>query len=105
MAEFQLTNDRLIVRGILDSDGELQLRKGLQQLLASGAAAVTVDLSKVESINSICVGSLVAAWIDFRSAGKRAALVASPAVRKVLDLTGLSNVFGGTAGPARSGPG
>lgn len=77
----------------MDSNAELQLRSGLRQLISSAGTEVTVDLSKVESISSICVGALVAAWIDFRAAGKRPKLVASSAVKKVLDMTGLSNVL------------
>ena len=93
MASFNLSGGRLTASGILDADAQHQLRYNCERLLAGDAEVVTVDLSKVDAITSVCVGTLVALWIDLRSAGRRAELKASPGVRKVLDMTGLIPVL------------
>lgn len=93
MAVFDLHTDRLTVSGILDTDAQDQLRYNCEKLLAGSAEAVTIDLSEVERITSVCVGTLVALWIDLCSAGRRAKLTASPEVKKILDMTGLAAVL------------
>lgn len=105
MAIFKVTEGRLTVSGILDSDSEAQLRDGFEKLVAGGAETVTVDLSEVELITSICIGALVVLWIDLTAAGKRAELITSPAVKKVLDMTGLSAVLMVETGKKPSGGG
>ena len=105
MARFELTGDRLKITGILDTSAEVQLRDGLQKLLDSGAEVVTVDLSEVKMITSVCIGALVVLWIDLCEAGRRGKLLTSPSVKKVLDMTGLTTVLMDTAGLAPPGPG
>ncbi|MHC5056789.1 MAG: STAS domain-containing protein [Planctomycetota bacterium] len=104
MAEFDRGDDGLAVRGSLDGDSEGKLRRHLQVLLSGDAETVTVNLSKVDSISSICVGSLVAFWIDLRPSGRRMKVAPSPAVRKVLDMTGLSGVFAKAASVRKPPP-
>ena len=102
MASFNLTGGRLTASGILDADAQDQLKHNCEKLLAGDAEVVTVDLSKVDVITSVCVGTLVALWIDLGSAGRRAKLKTSPGVRKVLEMTGLTPVLmreEGTGGP------
>ncbi len=98
MANFELIGNRLEISGILDTSAEAQLRDGLQKLIDSGAEVVTADLSKVEMITSVCIGALVVLWIDLCEAGRRGQLITSPAVKKVLDMTGLSAVLLDAAG-------
>ena len=98
MASFSFSGDRLTASGILDADAQDQLSINCEKLLAGDAEAVTVDLSEVDVITSVCVGTLVALWIDLRSAGRRVKLKASPGVRKVLDMTGLTAVLMGEEG-------
>ncbi len=105
MARFELSGDRLKISGILDTNAEAQLRDGLQKLLDSGAEVVTADLSGVEMITSVCIGALVVLWIDLCGAGRRGQLVTSPAVKKVLDLTGLTAVLMDAAGMKPPGSG
>ena len=93
MAEFDRGDDGLSVTGSLDGKAESKLRRHLQVLLSGDAETVTINLSKVDFISSICVGSLVAFWVDLRPSGRRMKIAPSPAVRKVLDMTGLSGVF------------
>ncbi len=98
MASFDLSGDRLSVSGALDANAQSQLSDHCRKLLDSGGDAVTIDLSGVEMITSVCIGTLVATWIDLNSAGKRAELVASSGVMKVLDLVGLTQMFIGGGG-------
>ena len=93
MAEFDRSDEVLVVTGSLDGDSESKLRRHLQVLLGGESDPVTIDLSKVDFISSVCVGSLVAFWVDLRPAGRRMKIAPSAAVRKVLDMTGLSGVF------------
>ena len=105
MAEFDRRDDGLTVTGPLDAESESKLRRHLNVLLGEEAETVAIDLSKVNSISSVCVGQLVAFWIDLRPAGRRMKLVPSPAVRKVLDMTGLTGVFARAASERRkAGP-
>ncbi len=105
MAQFKLTRDRLVASGVLDSSAEPQLRQAFEDLLAGGAEAVTVDLSGVEMISSVCVGALVVLWLDLRAAGRWGQLLTSPAVKRILDMTGLTTVLTAEAGTAPSDAG
>ncbi len=93
MAEFKLSSSRLVVRGDLDEDGEIEMRECCRELLQHGADPVTVDLSKAGRIASVCIGTLVAFWIDLREAGRRGKIVPSPSVMRVLEMTGLAGVL------------
>ncbi len=98
MASFVVVEDRLTVNGVLDSDAEKELRDQLQLLFDSGTGNVTIDLSGVGMITSVCIGALVVFWIDLCEADRRANLIASPEVKKVLDMTGLTAVLMDSAG-------
>ena len=98
MARFDLSADQLAVTGDLDSDAEVGFKGALQKLFESGAEVVTVNLSEVTAISSVCVGALVVLWVDLCSDRRRVRLVASPPVKKVLDMTGLSKALGAEAG-------
>ncbi len=104
MAEFERSDDGLVVTGPLDTDAATKLGRHLQVLLEGDAEVLTVDLSKVKYISSICVGSLVAFWVDLRPAGRRMKVAPSPAVRKVFDLVGLSSVFAKAASVRKPPP-
>ena len=104
MAEFDRGDDGLVVTGSLDGDSESKLRRHLQVLLNGESEIVTIDLSKVDFISSVCVGSLVAFWVDLRPMGRRMKIAPSTAVRKVLDMTGLSGVFARAASAHRPAP-
>jgi len=100
MIEIEVAGGRLTVRGVLDDKAEAGFRDGLRRLLRSDPSAVTVDLVGVEAITSVCVGALVAMWVDLREAGGTLTLRASPAVKKTLDMTGLTSPLMG-ASPGR----
>ena len=93
MAEYDLVEERLQVGGRLDDNDEEEFRRWCLDVFLSGADAVTVDLSGVERICSRCVGTLVTLWIDLRAVERGLRLTTSPAVKKVLDLSGLSTVL------------
>ena len=93
MPDFELDGGRLAASGSLDADAEGELRDQCARLLLSGTESVKVDLSGVGSISSVCVGALVALWIDLCAAGRGMELQASPEVRRVLDIAGLGDVF------------
>lgn len=93
MAEFRLTGSRLIVRGDLDQDSQVELRDYCRDLLAGGSDPVTVDLSKVGDLTSMCIGTLIALWIDLRESGRRGKIVPSPSVMRLLEVTGLADVL------------
>ena len=99
MAEFKTIGDRLTIAGPLDASAEPELRSHCRKLLDSGAETVELDLSRVEEIASACVGSIVAFWIHLRPAGIRLKITPSPAVKRVLELTGLAGVFARAARP------
>ena len=98
MATFEISENLLTVSGDLDSDAEPGLREALRQLFEGGAGLVTVDLSSVNAITSVCVGALVVLWIDLCSDKRQVKVVASPPVKKVLDMTGLSRLLMGGQG-------
>ncbi len=93
MAEFELTGERLRVSGRLDLRQEPELRQGCLDLLMTNADVVTVDLSDVGQICSRCVGTLATLWIDLFAADRELELAVSPAVKRVLDLAGVSALF------------
>lgn len=99
MAEFKTVGDRLTVTGRLDASAEPELTSHGRKLLEGGAETVELDLSRVEQIASVCIGSIVALWIDLRPAGIRLKIIPSPAVKRVLELTGLAGVFARAARP------
>jgi anti-anti-sigma factor len=93
MASFELSGSTLKVSGVLDGDAESVLRSKLQKLAATGAQVVELNLTKVESITSICIGALVASWIDLNDSKRSMKLSASAPVKRVLDMTGLTSVL------------
>ncbi len=93
MAEFGLVGERLRVSGRLDVLQERELRQGCLDLLMTNADVVTVDLSYVTQICSRCVGTLATLWIDLHATGRELELAVSPAVKRVLDLAGVSTLF------------
>ena len=92
-AAVEVRGECLVASGALDSRVRDAFSGGLGELLKTNAPVVTVDLTHADSISSICVGALVALWIDLRTQGRSMHLQASPAVLRTLDLTGLTSVL------------
>ena len=76
------------------SFGRLAARRQVDELLAGGDAKVVIDLSRIESIDSSGLGSLVSAFRRTREAGGDLCLCGlSRQVRGAFDLTHLDDVI------------
>jgi anti-sigma B factor antagonist len=84
----------LVVRGEVDLATAPDLREKLLSLADEGARVVVVDLSGVSFMDSSALGALVSAMTRFRANGGGLRLVVTaPHISKVLEITGLSDVF------------
>jgi len=82
------------VRGELDMSTAGALREPLLELAQHGAVHVTVDLSALSFVDSTGLSVLVTGLKRLRSQGGDLALRApTPATRRVLEITGLTEVF------------
>jgi anti-anti-sigma factor len=94
MASFFRDGERLTITGRLEMEDEKELKEHAAALLKLPEKEVTIDLSAATGITSVCIGVLVAAWLDLREAEKQLALQASAEVRSILDMTGLAKLMG-----------
>lgn len=84
----------LTVRGEIDVSTAPELRDKLVQVNQQGHSTVVVDLSAVTFLDSTALGVLVSGLKRFRSAGGDLRLVVTGrSVSKVLEITGLVDVF------------
>lgn len=84
----------LHVAGEIDVYTAPRLRERLLELAHSGATTVVADLSGVSFVDSTGLGVLVSGLKRFREAGGDLVLVVTqPQVLKVLEITGLTEVF------------
>jgi anti-sigma B factor antagonist len=84
----------LAVRGEIDVSTAPELRDRLVQINQRGTTTVVVDLSEVSFLDSTALGVLVSGLKRFRSAGGDLRLVVTGrSVSKVLEITGLHEVF------------
>jgi anti-sigma B factor antagonist len=91
------------VCGELDEHTVPRLREALARLAAQDVVNVTLDLARMTFIDSTGLGALVGALKRSRAVGGEVTLRhPSAATRKVLELTGLHNLFNVTDGVARS---
>ena len=80
--------------GELDVHTSPGLRDVLQELLESGQRNLVIDLSELEFVDSTGLGVLVGALKKARQSGGDVELhTPSPAIRKALEITGLTQVF------------
>lgn len=83
------------VRGELDLSTAADLESPLEDAVASGNAAVLIDLSDCEFIDSTGIAMIVRAWqrldraADGEGDGKVVICSANDQVRRVLEITGL----------------
>lgn len=84
----------LAVKGEIDVSTAPELRDRLVQANQRGHKTVVVDLSEVTFLDSTALGVLVSGLKRFRSAGGDLRLVVTGrSVSKVLEITGLHEVF------------
>jgi anti-sigma B factor antagonist len=82
------------VQGEVDVSTAPELRERLLAIAEEGKPVVIVDLSDVSFIDSTALGVLVSALKRFRSGGGDLKLVVTePHIVKVLEITGLTEVF------------
>jgi anti-anti-sigma factor len=93
MAEYHLADGRLTVQGPLNTDEDAELRKWCLDLFLHDKEVVTVDMENVSRIDSRCIGVLATLWIDLSVVGRRFKLLPSSSVKRILDMSGLSQVF------------
>ncbi len=85
----------LDLSGEVDSFSATDLHQTIVELLESGHSRILVDLSNVAYIDSFGLGTLVGGLRRAReNDGDLAIVGASPRVRKVLRVTGLSEILG-----------
>jgi len=82
------------ISGEIDVVTAPQLRQLVLDLIADGRADIVIDLEDVEFIDSVGLGMLVGALKRAREAGGDLRMVSPrPRVLRVLDITGLTDVF------------
>ncbi|MDP1807822.1 MAG: STAS domain-containing protein [Acidimicrobiales bacterium] len=80
--------------GELDMSTAPQLREELLRLVSEGATMVTVDLSELAFVDSTGLSVLITGLKRLRQQGGEMALRSpTPGTRRVLEITGLTEVF------------
>ena len=80
--------------GELDMSTAPQLRDELHRLASDGATMVTVDLSELAFVDSTGLSVLITGLKQLRQQGGEMALRSpTPGTRRVLEITGLTEVF------------
>ena len=100
MATIHVEGDVLRIAGAIDETDEPELRDACGRLAAGTADPVTLDLTGVTFVNSVSIGIFVALCMDLRGAGRRAVLKPSTTMKRILDITGLTETFAMAARPA-----
>jgi anti-sigma B factor antagonist len=99
-------NARVALVGNLDDVGGRIARRQLARTVASGKVNLTIDLDRVDTLNSGGLAALIATLRLARDRGGDVRVQSSqPHIRRVMELTGLSRVFrlspaGAVAAPA-----
>ena len=89
------TDYEIQLLGELDMSTAPQLREELLRLASGGAKMVTVDLSELAFIDSTGLSILITGLKRLREQGGEMALRSpTPGTRRVLEITGLTEVFG-----------
>ncbi|HOJ20404.1 MAG TPA: STAS domain-containing protein [Armatimonadota bacterium] len=84
----------LTLAGELDAYTSLELRETVVRLVEEGVRSLIVNLSKVDFIDSVGLGTLVGCLKRSAEHGGTMRLVGlNPQIQKVFDITGLSKIF------------
>jgi anti-anti-sigma factor len=103
MATARTAGPHLTASGELDADGAARLRATLDDAVAPGMR-VTLDLSRVTHLSAQALAVLVHAHRRLRDGGGALELLdTSPAVTRVLRISGLHRVLGEGSAPAQPG--
>ncbi|MGH9016763.1 MAG: STAS domain-containing protein [Acidimicrobiales bacterium] len=94
----------ITVAGEIDIQTSPQLEKSLQGILEAGSASVFVDLADVTFLDSTGLSVLVGALQRCREAGGSLRLRSpKPNIRRVLEITGLTEAFQVTSTDSTAG--
>jgi anti-anti-sigma regulatory factor len=99
VTDFSIDGNRLTVIGKLVEETEPGLKRALSDLMLSDSNVVEIDLREVDSISSICIGAVVAAWIDLHACERRLQVMPSKHVLRILDMAGITQAFEIVANP------
>ena len=84
----------VVVEGEVDVATAPQLREALHQVIDQGATRLRIDLAEVGFIDSAGLGVLIGVLKRVREAGGEIELAhVQPAPRKVIEITGLDELF------------
>jgi len=83
----------VLVEGELDMNTAAQLERELQAPLANPEAALLIDLSRCEFIDSTGIALIVRAWQELDGNGRFALCGVGDQVARVLDITGLGTTI------------
>lgn len=91
----------LRLRGRLTADGDAPLAAAVGRLADTSVQMLVLDFRDVSYVDSTCLGELIAAYKALRARGAKLRLVnLPPRVRRLLDLSGLTDVLGVRVGVA-----
>lgn len=81
--------------GDLDVTGGRSAKKILASCISDGRVDLSIDLNRVGVLDSTGLGALIGALRLARERGGRVRLIAEqPQIRRLLEITGLTRVFG-----------
>ena len=84
----------LSLTGEVDVANAAQVRDAALKLIADGAKCLMVDLSGTEYMDSTGLGTLVGLHKRLRESGGQVVIAgAQPRVKRIFDITGLTQVF------------
>ncbi len=83
----------VLVEGELDMNTAAQLERELEAPLADPEAALLIDLSRCEFIDSTGIALIVRAWQQLDGNGRFALCGVGDQVARVLDITGLDSTI------------
>jgi len=99
-SQFEVTESELAGMSVLRARGEIdvasapEFQTSLSEVIGQGAETIVVDLSDVSFIDSTGLGVLVGAETRAREEDKGLRLVVTqPQILRLLELTGLDEVF------------
>lgn len=90
LADFSREGNRLLVRGTLGINENDAFYPALMELLKSGHSEVVLDLSGVDYMSSICIGSIAVLMTRASQRDVAATVVAHGRIVRFLEAAGLS---------------
>ena len=89
MGDFEVTNGTLTVRRDLSWELDKEFDRHCEELLASGADELVLDLTDVGFVFSPCVSRIVKLFGGAQEAGKSLRILISPKLEDLFEMSGL----------------